>query len=61
MDLQKEKMTEDAKKLFPRHVTMSLKLPAPPPPQKSKTFLSANGYLDFCSNQTITEIKGVGI
>ena len=34
MDLQKEKrMTEDAKKLFPRRVTTALKL-LPPPPQK---------------------------
>ena len=56
-------MTEDAKKLFPRHVTTSLKLLSPPPPQKKicKTFYLQNGYLDFCSNQTILEIKGVGI
>ena len=53
-------MTEDAKKLFPRRVTTSLKLLSPPPPQK-KTFYLQNGYLDFCSNQTILEIKGVGI
>ena len=31
-------MTEDAKKLFPRRVTTSLKLPSLPlPPQKKKT------------------------
>ena len=30
----KNKITEDAKKLFPRRVTTSLKLPSPPPPQK---------------------------
>ena len=62
----KEKMTEDAKKLFPRRVTTSLKLlstPAPPPKKKkyAKLFYLQNGYLDFCSNQTILEIKGVGI
>ena len=64
MDLQKEKkMTEDAKKLFPRRVTTSLKMLSPPPPTKkdAKLFYLQNGYLDFCSNQTILEIKGVGI
>ena len=36
---------------------------APPPPKKkyAKLFYLQNGYLDFCSNQTILEIKGVGI
>ena len=57
-------MTEDAKNLFPRRVTTSLKLLLPPPPKKKKNaklFYLQNGYLDFCSNQTILEIKGVGI
>ena len=57
-------MTEDAKKLFPRRVTASLKLLSPPPPPQkkyAKLFYLQNGYLDFCSNQTILEIKGVGI
>ena len=56
-------MTEDAKKLFPRRVTTSLKLLSPPPKKKKmcKTFYLQNGYLDFCSNQTILETKGVGI
>ena len=62
MDLQKEKNDgRRKKKLFPRRVTTSLKLPSPPPKKLCKTFLSANGYLYFCSNQTIIEIKGVGI
>ena len=51
-------MTEDAKKLFPRRVTTPLKLLSPPPPKKSKFFYLQNGYLDFCSNHTILEIKG---
>ena len=54
-------MTEDAKKLILRRVTTSLELLSPPPPPKKKkcnTFYLQNGYLDFCSNQTILEIKG---
>ena len=60
---KRKKWRKTPKKLFPRRVTTSLKLPSPPPPQKKvmPTFLSANGYLDFCSNQTIIEIKGMGI
>ena len=34
---------------------------ASPPQKKAKLFYLQNGYLDFCSNQTILEIKGVGI
>ena len=52
-------------KLLPRRVTTSLKLLSHPPPPKKKNyaklFYLQNGYLDFCSNQTILEIKGVGI
>ena len=54
-------MTEDAKKLFPRRVTTSMKLLSPIQKKICKTFYLQNGYLDFCSNQTILEIKGVGI
>ena len=67
MDLQKRKKNDGRRqKLLPRRVTTSLKLLSPPPPtpQKktyAKLFYLQNGYLDFCSNQTILEIKGVGI
>ena len=46
MDLQKEKrMTEDAKKLFPRRVTTALKLLPPPQKKLCKLFYLQNGYL----------------
>ena len=53
-------------KLFLRRVTTSLKLVSPPPLKKQQQimqnfFYLQNGYLDFCSNQTILEIKGLGI
>ena len=59
----KKKNDRRRQKLLPRRVTTSLKLLSPPPPKKNyaKLFYLQNGYLDFCSNQTILEIKGVGI
>ena len=57
-------MTEDAKTLTsPCNHVLETAI-APPPPKKknyAKLFYLQTGYLDFCSNQTILEIKGVGI
>ena len=63
IDLQKEKKNDGRRqKLLPRSVTTSLKLLSPPPKKNyAKLFYLQNGYLYFCSNQTILEIKVVGI
>ena len=57
-------MTEDAKKTLSSPCNHVHETAIAPPPKKKKicnTFYLQNGYLDFCSNQTILEIKGVGI
>ena len=65
MDMQKQKKNDGRRqKYLSSPCNTSLKLLSPPPPQKKKickTFYLQNGYLDFCTNQTILEIKGVGI
>ena len=65
MDLQKEKrMTEDAKKTLSSPCNHILENAIAPPPQRKTMqnfFYLQNGYLYFCLNQTILEIKGVGI
>ena len=56
-------MTEGAKKTLSSPCNHALETAIAPAPQKNyaKLFYQQNGYLYFCSNQTILEIKGVGI
>ena len=64
MDLQKEKKNDGRRQKTLSSPCNHVLETAIAPPQKknyAKLFYLQNDYLDFCSNQTILEIKGVGI
>ena len=65
MDLQKKENKNDGRRQktlsSPRNHVLETAIAPPPQKKKEKLFYLQNGYLNFCSNQTILEIKGVGI
>ena len=54
-------MTEDAKKTISSPCNHVLETAIAPRKKYAKLCYLQNGYLYFCSNQTILEIKEVGI